>query len=105
MSARGSEMARHGPLVVNHFDQGVYFAEPVSPWQRGTNEDTNGLLRKFVPKGKGLAIYTPNDLARSREVAQQAAAGGPQPAHAQSGLLGWADMMLKLLVLRRRVHP
>jgi IS30 family transposase len=63
---QGSEMARHDVLA-EHFDEGVYFADPGSPWQRGTNENT-GFLRQFFPKGKDLSIYTPDDLARAENL-------------------------------------
>jgi hypothetical protein len=39
-------------------DVKVYFCDPRSPWQRGSNEDTNGLLRQYFPKGKDLSIYS-----------------------------------------------
>ena len=55
-------MAQHERLK---FDAGiqVYFCDPQSPWQRGTNENTNGLLRQYFPKGTDLARYRPGDLA------------------------------------------
>ena len=59
---QGIEMARHDEFTLaTHVP--VYFCERASPWQRGSNENTNGLLRQYFPKGTDLTAYTAEDLA------------------------------------------
>ena len=58
---RGLEMAKHKDFTVAT-DVKVYFCDPQSPWQRGSNENTNGLLRQYLPKNTDLTGYSQSDL-------------------------------------------
>ncbi len=61
---QGAEMAEHRSFA-RETKMKVYFCEPASPWQRGSNENTNGLLRQYLPKGTDLAIIDTDALQRS----------------------------------------
>jgi transposase, IS30 family len=86
---QGTEMHRHARIAVAA-DCPVYFCDPHAPWQRPSNENTNGLLRQYFPKGTDLSVHSP---ARLREVADELN-GRPRK------VLGWktpAEAMAELL--------
>ncbi|WP_240483256.1 MULTISPECIES: IS30 family transposase, partial [unclassified Mycobacteroides] len=58
---QGIEMARHTDITAD-LGVPVYFCDSRSPWQRGSNENANGLLRQYFPKGTSLSTYTPDHL-------------------------------------------
>lgn len=64
---QSAEMARHD-LLAELFAEGIYFAPPASRWLRGTNENTNGLLRQYFPKGCDLSVHGPDELRRVEQL-------------------------------------
>ena len=67
---QGTELADHQDITLAT-DLAIYFCDPHEPWQRGSNENTNGLLRQYFPKCTDLSIHTPQRLLASRHRAQR----------------------------------
>ena len=63
---RGSEMSEH-KLFTEETEIQVFFADPYSPWQRGTNENTNGLIRQYFPKGTDFKEVTTAEIRKAEE--------------------------------------
>ena len=85
---QGKEVAGH-LQVTAATGMSVYFCEPHSPWQRGTNENTNGLLRDYFPKGTNLAVHSADRLQQVQDELNnrpRKTLGWKPPAHALAQL-------------------
>ena len=86
---QGAEMAQHAQLR-NDTGLEIYFCDPQSPWQRGSNENTNGLLRQYFPKGTDLSQHGADELsavAHSLNTRPRKTLGWQTPAEALDRLL------------------
>jgi IS30 family transposase len=83
---RGSEMVCH-PELARRLKIDIWFCDPHAPWQRGSNENTNGLLRQFMPKGTDLGSVSQtwlNDVAALMNNRPRKPSGGRTPAEAMA---------------------
>jgi IS30 family transposase len=86
---QGTEMARHGEITLAT-QLPIFFCDPHSPWQRGSNENTNGLLRQYFPKGSDLAVHSAEHLeavAAELNARPRKTLGWRSPAQALNELL------------------
>ncbi|SEF10748.1 Transposase and inactivated derivatives, IS30 family [Arthrobacter alpinus] len=90
---QGTELAQHRRITLAT-KMGIYFCDPHSPWQRGTNENTNGLLRQYFPKGTDLSVHSPKrllEVATELNDRPRRILGGRTPAQAMEQLLSEAE--------------
>jgi IS30 family transposase len=90
---QGAEMAQHARLRIDTGVQ-VFFCDPQSPWQRGTNENTNGLLRQYFPRGTDLSLHSAEQIvavAATLNTRPRKTLGWKTPAEALDRLLLSAD--------------
>jgi IS30 family transposase len=86
---QGAEMAQHAQLQIDT-GMAIYFCDPQSPWQRGTDENTNGLLRQYFPKGTDISRYAEHELdavANALNQRPRKSLGWKTPAEALEELL------------------
>ena len=86
---QGTELAKHVEITLAT-KMDIYFCDPHSPWQRGSNENTNGLLRQYFPKGTDLSVHSPQrllEVATELNARPRKTLGGITPAKAMQHLL------------------